>query len=145
MPQRCKVCAAPDRAAIESAIVAGESLRDIGARHGLTKDCLHRHATRCVRQAIQVRAEQRSARLADRILDEMDDLHAATRSILTEATQSKDLRMALAAISEARRNVALAARMAGTLDPADTQRGSGPLVTWEEFVVLYRSARSTQG
>jgi hypothetical protein len=147
VPQRCKICSSADRAAIEAAMVAGESLREIGARHGVTKDSLHRHATRCVRQAIATRAAERGVRLADRILDEMDDLHEATRRILIEASagESKDLRTALAAISEARRNVALAARMAGKLDAPEAAGADRSLLTWEEFVVMYRSRRVTEG
>lgn len=43
MPQTCSVCKHPERAAIDSALVAGEPLRDIAGRFSLGKSSLARH------------------------------------------------------------------------------------------------------
>jgi len=44
MPQICKACAHPERAAIDAVLVAGRpSLREIGAQYGVSKDSLLRH------------------------------------------------------------------------------------------------------
>jgi hypothetical protein len=133
---RCKVCSSKHREAVESELVAGASLRDIARRYHLTKDCISRHAKSCVQQQLERRAEARGFQLGDRLLEEMDELHAATRALLKRATDEQDFRVALRAIGEARRNLALVARMVGSLDPKQDKKDG--LVTWEEFVLLYR-------
>ena len=44
MPRACTVCAHPKRTAIEAALAAGESQREVAARFGLSKTALVRHA-----------------------------------------------------------------------------------------------------
>ena len=41
--RRCKICAHPDRAAIDTALLQGVSLRTVAGRHGLSSTALHRH------------------------------------------------------------------------------------------------------
>jgi len=146
MPARCTVCRSKERAAVERALIGGSSLRDIARQFHLTKDAISRHQKGCVRKTIQKRSETRELALADRLLDEMAGLQAKTHAILESASGKEgDPRIALAAISEARHNVALVARMTGRLDPKQEQdKRDGHMVTWEEFVVLYR-ARSSAG
>lgn len=43
MPQVCRVCAHAERATIDAALAAGNALRDIAGRFGVTKDALSRH------------------------------------------------------------------------------------------------------
>jgi|SRR5215510_3254207 len=44
MPQICKACVHPERAAIDAVLVEGRpSLREIGAQYGVSKDSLSRH------------------------------------------------------------------------------------------------------
>jgi hypothetical protein len=153
MPGKCKVCASPDRAAVDSSLIAGASLRDIARQFPpLTKDSVGRHQKSCVVETITKAAEQKQLALGDRLLSEMDELHAATRALLKVATteQTSDPRIALRAIGEARRNLSLVARMVGRLDPQqDQDKEDGRLTTWEQVQELYRtrvqSAPKTKG
>jgi len=43
MARACTICANPDRPAIDAALSAGEGLRAVAARHGVTKSALARH------------------------------------------------------------------------------------------------------
>lgn len=44
MPPRCTICAHPERAAIDRALVAGESMRGVARRFAASADALGRHA-----------------------------------------------------------------------------------------------------
>ncbi len=142
MPGRCTVCKSKHRADVERELVTGTSLRDIARRFHLTKDSIQRHREKCVKAELEKRVDARNAALADRLLGEMEQLHRLTRSITARAIVTKDLRTGLRGIAEARRNLALVARMVGRLDPVQEQdKRDGQLVTWEEFVVMFRQAR----
>ena len=41
--RRCKICAHPDRAAIDAELLQGVSLRTVAGRHGLSVSTLYRH------------------------------------------------------------------------------------------------------
>jgi len=140
MALRCKVCNYKSRAAVEKSVLAGTSLRDIARQHGLTKDSISRHTTTCVSQKLAKRSETKELALQDRLLESMGELQAKTLEIMAEATkEGGDRRIALAAINEARHNLALVARMVGRLDPKQEQeKKDGHMVTWEEFVMIYR-------
>lgn len=123
--------------------MAGSSLRDIARQFPkFSKDSIQRHKRKCVQTQLQKRADQVNIRLADRLLDEMEELHTATRGLLTRLA-SENPGAALRAIGEARRNLALVARMVGRLEPKQEQdKRDGQMLTWEEFVVLYRSRKA---
>lgn len=144
MAARCTVCRSKHRAEVDSALVTGTSLRDIARRFHLTKDSIQRHGSKCVKAELAKRVEARELALADRLLNEMEQLHRVTRLITARAIKTKDLRTGLRGIGEARRNLALVARMVGRLEPRQEQdKRDGHMVTWEEFVVLYRKATGT--
>lgn len=48
----CKICSHPQRTAIDRAIMAGDSLRDIGTMFGTAKSEVHRHKTGCMRNMV---------------------------------------------------------------------------------------------
>lgn len=86
--------------------------------------------------------EEKGIALRERLLDEVESIHATTREILLEARGLADHRSALRAIAEARKNVALLARMTGKLQPEGEEREG--MVTWEEFTVMLRSRRGVE-
>lgn len=150
MPRVCTICAHKQRAAIEKAVVEGSPIRAIAIKYKIGKDSLNRHRDNCVKPALEQRVEAHGIKLADRLLDEMERLQADTlgilRASLTEVKDEKgvitdpvDRRTALRAVAEARRNLAMVARMVGRLDPRqDQDKNDGALVTWEEFTTIYR-------
>lgn len=143
MALRCSVCISKSRAAVEKALLDGGSLRDVARQFKLSKDSISRHTKTCVAESIAKRSETKELALQDRLLEEMSGLQAKTREILEKALgEGGDPRIALSAINEARHNLALVARMVGRLDPKQEQdKKDGHMVTWEEFVILYRKSQ----
>ena len=132
---KCTICSSPNRAEIEAALVKGTPLRQIEAKYRRAKSSIDRHARQCVPQAIAKAAEAREIKLADVLLEEVEALHSTAKEILHEARMSKDGVLALKAIAQARRNIELAARLTGKLEPEqETRKG----VQLEEFLAIYR-------
>ena len=66
MARTCTVCAHPDRAAVDSALAAGVSVREIAKRHGLDPSAVFRHGKRHVaKQMAKARAAREDGQLAD--------------------------------------------------------------------------------
>lgn len=156
----CTICRHPKRAAAEKALAQGEPGRAVAKRLGLSYASLERHGRNCIRKALKKAAEKREAALADRLLDEMESLHATTRDILHDAREGRTIKVkragikepvevhvppdgtvALRAIGQARKNVELVARLAGKLEPEQqVQKG----VTFEEFEAIYLRRTTVQ-
>lgn len=133
----------------------GTSLRAIATQFKISKDSVSRHQLKCVTTAIAKAAETKGLALRERLLDEVESIHGLTLDILKQAREGvtvldkdgnsvtlSDFPVALRAIAEARKNVALIARMTGKLQPAiQDERGSGTLITWEQFLVIHQSRR----
>jgi len=75
----CTICAHPERTAIDAALIAGVSLRDIARQLNVGKDALNRHRTHLT-DALRTRDEDRleSAALVKRLeLERLDELFRA--------------------------------------------------------------------
>ena len=122
MPRRCTVCDHPDREAIDLALVAGGSLRDIAGQFRISKSALARHKGSHVPACLAKAQEAQEVAQADDLLAQLRDLQARTLAILTKAEEGtrRDLRTALAAIGEARRNLELLGKLAGELQQEGT-------------------------
>lgn len=79
MPRRCTVCDHPKRAAIDRALIGGESNRAIAGRFDLARASLQRHAANhlerevAAAQARRVVTQQRRARsLGDYVVEQME-------------------------------------------------------------------------
>jgi hypothetical protein len=116
MPRRCTVCGHVEREHIDSALVAGTSLRDIAGQHGVSKSALERHKADHLPADLAKAREAQEAARADDLLSQVRSLQARTLAILEAAEVSGENRTALAAIGEARRNLELLGRLAGELD-----------------------------
>lgn len=74
---RCKVCSSPSRAAVDAALTAGISVRDIAAAHGFSKSLVHSHKAHLATAIATVQQERAAAvhangkRSAHNILDEL--------------------------------------------------------------------------
>ena len=116
MPRVCTVCAHEEREAIDHALVAGVSLRDVARRHGVTKDALHRHKQAHLSAAVvAIRTEQEHEHGAT-LLEQVRGLQREALSILESAKQSGRPTVALSAIREASRLLELCGRLTGELD-----------------------------
>jgi hypothetical protein len=57
MPQRCTVCAHPERAAIDGQIIASDALRRIAADHRVSEAAVRRHKKHMAQAVAEARAE----------------------------------------------------------------------------------------
>lgn len=116
IPRSCRVCRHPARAEIDAALLGGELFRGLVERFGTSLGALHRHRAGCIpadlRRAAAEADGARRIRSGDDLLRELEDLQRRTLSLLNDAT---DARTRLAAIGEARRNLALFAELLGEL------------------------------
>jgi hypothetical protein len=90
MPQRCTVCDHADRAAIDRAIVAGESAPRIGTRHGVSADSVLRHRRGHLPELLARAALQGTARAlapADQAADWQAQEQVAAVALMGESAQ----------------------------------------------------------
>lgn len=119
MPRTCTVCTHPDRPAIDAALIANESLRNIAKRHGVSAAALFRHRDHLAGALVQAKAAEDVSH-ADDLLAQVRDLQARALTILDTAEGAGDLKVALAAIREARGCIELFGRLAGELSDGAT-------------------------
>src|SRR6266545_2933433 len=112
----CTVCAHEKRVDIDAALVGGASLRDIAGQHGVSKSAVGRHKESCVPATLVQAREAAEVAHADSLLDQVKDLQASTLAQLERAEAEGDGRLVLAAVREARENIALLGKLLGELD-----------------------------
>ncbi len=106
---------------IDRALVRGESMRGIVARYGTVgRMSLQRHRKQHLPELLSKAYAAEEAARADALLTEIRGLQVRTLLMLQEAERAGDLRTALAAVREARNNIALLAEMRGELDRRPT-------------------------
>lgn len=115
MPQTCRICTHPDRAAIDAALVRGEPVRDIAGRFALSKSAVFRHRSDHLPGHLVKAHGAAEIADADALLREVGALRAKAISLLLAAERSGDLRTALAGVREARGCLELLARLLGEL------------------------------
>jgi hypothetical protein len=116
MPRACTVCTHGQRAAIDQAVVAGETFRYVAERFGTSTTAVFRHkADHLPAMLVQAQAAKDVAH-ADSLLDQLATLQADARRIGQKAETTGDLRTALAGIRELVRITELTATLIGELD-----------------------------
>src|SRR5215218_7820270 len=116
MPRKCTVCDHPERHDIDEALVSGAPYRSVAKRFELSESAVYRHKTEHLPAHLLKAREVEAAARADDLLEEVRQLQGHALDILERAEKSGDLRTALAAISQARGNLELLAKLAGELD-----------------------------
>ncbi len=118
MPRTCTICNHPKRAAIEAALVAGTSNRDITRQFGVEKDAVWRHRQTHLPATLLKAHKAREIARADTLLDRIETLYAKVEQVLqraeAERTARGDMRI-LAAVREGRETAELLAKLAGQL------------------------------
>jgi hypothetical protein len=115
MPQ-CSVCAHPDRAAVDKALVTGASLRDVAGQFGLTKSSVERHQADHLPARLVKAAERQDVREALDVVAQLKAINAATLEVLRDAQASKDGELVLKATDRALKQIELQAKLLGDLD-----------------------------
>jgi hypothetical protein len=98
----------------EALVVQGQSNRATSRQYGLSKDAVRRHKQHIPELLLKASQAMEIAE-ADSLLDQMRDLQQRALSILDKAEEAEDLRTALGAISQARSNLELLAKLQGEL------------------------------
>ena len=120
MTRRCTVCAHEQRTAIDKALLTNESNRHIATRANLTEAALRRHKANHLPVSMVEAHEAEVVVQADDLLAQVTFLQARTLAILSKAEAADNLRVALVAIAEARRNLELLGKLAGELQQEGT-------------------------
>ena len=114
---KCLACNHPEQDAINRALVLGRpSLRVLAKRYGIGKTSLAEHKANHLTPALITLNQERNLLSGRKVLDELVDLQEHTKAILDAARRSRNMQQALAAISQARQNVELIAKITGELD-----------------------------
>jgi hypothetical protein len=121
MPRRCSVCTHPDRENIDEALVGATAISAISAKYrDISEDALGRHKANHLPAKLLVARAAAEVAHADTLLGQVSNIQERALAILAKAENAGDLRTALAAISQARQNLELLAKLAGELEQGAT-------------------------
>ena len=120
MPRTCTICAHKKRSAIEKALLAGESFRNVAGRYGTTTGSLFRHKSDHLAATVIKASAAAEVTHGDDLLTKLASIESEARGILKQAKTAKDLRTALLACRELTRLLDLLARLRGELQNAPT-------------------------
>ena len=116
MPRRCTVCDYLERHSIDETLVTGAPYRSVAKRFGLSESAVYRHKTEHLPAHLLKAREVEEVAQADDLLEQVRHLQTHALDILERAEKAGDLRIALAAISQARGNLELLGKLAGELN-----------------------------
>ncbi len=114
MAQECTVCRHGERIAIDEAILARNSYRDIAGRYGTSKSAVARHREHLPQKLVEAHSAAEVSKAGD-LLDHVLALHRRAESLLEEAERNGLLETAIRAIREARGCLELLAKLNGAL------------------------------
>jgi transposase len=101
MSRTCLACSSPEREAIDKALVAGESFRNIAERVSISPAGLFRHKNH-VANAIGKAQAQHEERLGETLLDEMRRVQRKAWELLARTESDGDHRGSIVALREVR-------------------------------------------
>ena len=120
MPRACSICGHEHRDAMEDAFIAGQAKRRIASQHGVSERAVRYHMREHLPELLALARDAERAARADTLLDRIEALHSRTMAILEAVEGTDEHGTALAAIREARRNLALVGEVTRELDRAGT-------------------------
>jgi hypothetical protein len=116
MPRTCTICQHPHRIAIDAALVAGTSYRDIAGQFQVSKTAVARHGGEHIPAAIGKSQEAREEAQALDVVKQLKAINGAALAILTAAKKAGDADTQLKAIDRIHRQIELQAKLLGDLD-----------------------------
>jgi hypothetical protein len=114
------VCDHPERHSIDEVLVTGAPYRSVAKRFALCESAVYRHKTDHLPAHLLKAREVEEVAQADDLLEQVRNLQSHALDILERAEKAGDLRTALAAISQARGNLELLAKLSGELQQEGT-------------------------
>jgi transposase len=121
MPRTCLACSSPEREAIDKALVAGESFRNIAERVSISPAGLFRHKNH-VANAIGKAQAQHEERLGETLLDEMRRVQRKAWELLARTESEGDHRGSIVALREVRECLESLGEMLAKADAANGVR-----------------------
>jgi len=116
----CAACHHPKRDELDSAIVAGQTLRAIGKQYGMSASAVLRHRDRHLSPALAAMAAQREEEAASTLVEQVRQLVRRADELYTAAAKDGRSSAALAALKEMRGSLDLLGRATGELDTRPT-------------------------
>ena len=117
MPRVCTICTHPEREAIDRALVAGESYRNIAEHFSVSLGAIARHKADHIPESLALAQE---AAHGDNLLALLDGLRADAKRIASKAEKAASYPAAIAAIREQARIIELLLKVAGELQQEGT-------------------------
>ncbi len=117
MARKCKVCVHPELNEINRELAAqSPNISEISRKYGIPWDSLKRHKVNHLPKSLSKAKEAQDIALGDDLLNQVKLLQTKSFRILRKAEDEGDLRIALAAIKEARGNLELLAKLLGQIE-----------------------------
>jgi transposase-like protein len=120
MARTCTVCTHEERPAIDHALAAGRSYRDIAGRFSVSRSALDRHNADHLSPAVQKAQQTADAAHALDIVQQLREINAVSLDIMREAKASGNAVLALKAVERLQKQVELQARLLGELADGPT-------------------------
>ncbi len=116
MPRTCQTCQHAEVAAIDRALAAGQSLRDLSALFRVSEDSLARHRDAHIAKTVQKAQEATEIDHGLDVVKQLRAINAVTMAILHEARQQRNPDVALRAVDRIQKQIELQAKLLGDLD-----------------------------
>lgn len=118
----CTICTNSKRPAIDAALVAGTSLRDVAGQFGMSRSALHRHQAH-IPAALTKANEAKQVAEATTLLGRIEVLIHDCRAISQKAQKARQWQAAVAALREVRACLELLGQLSGELQRAEVNVG----------------------
>ena len=120
MPRTCTICTHPEVHAIDGALVAGQSFRNIAEQYGKSATALFRHKSDHLPAVLVTGQAVREEAHALDVVKQLRDINAATPAILEDARDTHQSALALKAVDRVQKQIELQAKLLGELQDGQT-------------------------
>jgi len=140
---RCALCKHSDRASIEEKIISKELSMTAASRlMNSNKATVSRHMSHCVPNAIAEAAKPEPAEVPGlNVANQLVELNATTRTILTDALTDGDTRTALKAIERAEKQLEFQAKLLGLF--RERVEITNEASQWNIIIIFVRAVEET--
>ena len=120
MPRTCTICTHPEVHAMDGALVAGQSFRNIAEQYGKSATALFRHKSDHLPAVLVTGQAVREEAHALDVVKQLRDINAATLAILEDARDTHQSALALKAVDRVQKQIELQAKLLGELQDGQT-------------------------
>ena len=120
MPRTCTICTHPEVHAMDGALVAGQSFRNIAKQYGTSATALFRHKSDHLPAVLVTGQAVREEAHALDVVKQLRDINAATLAILEDARDTHQSALALKAVDRVQKQIELQAKLLGELQDGQT-------------------------